>query len=188
MPKRPSAQARIRQAALELFGRKGIAGATVQDIAARAHCSQAAIYKYWDGKDALAEDLFRVAYSELLDSMKGQAGVWQDPRKRAEGAAQGFLDYARRRPAEHALLFLVFHTDYVKWIAREVKPSDLVEREIQAGMEAGSIAAGDPAVKTAMILGIAIRLAVFERQKMIKAERPAVDRELRDAVSAILAI
>ena len=71
------------------------------------------------------------------------------------------------------------------WRRRWWHPS--VTREIKAGMEAGFIAVGDPAVKTAMILGVAIRLAVFERQKMIKADRSTVDRELRDAVSAILA-
>jgi AcrR family transcriptional regulator len=59
MPRvKAGARERIQEAAVELMGRKGVAGTTTQDIARRARCSQAVIYKYWESKEALAREEF----------------------------------------------------------------------------------------------------------------------------------
>ena len=186
MPQVP-ARERIARASLELFGRKGIAGTTVQDIARRAGCSQAAIYKYWDGKDALARELFDEAYAVLLRELTEEVERWEDPTSRVAAVAVGFLRHARRHPPEHALLFQVFHTDYVKWMARREKPSDRVAAEISAGIEAGAFPPGDVQVRAAIVLGMAIRIAVFERQGLIVGAPEAAEADLSRAVRAVLA-
>jgi len=181
------ARDRIREAAVELMARKGVAGTTTQDIARRAHCSQAAIYKYWDSKETLAEEEFSLSHDRLLEAIEDGARGGGLPVERILGALQGFLHFAREHPSDYAFLFHVFHSDYARWLASHRKPRDLVLREIQAAMEAGDLPPGDPSLKTAMILGMAIRVAFFERQKLLGAEPETVDRALRQGASAILA-
>ena len=186
MAKAVTAKTRIQESALELFGRKGIAGTTVQEIARRANCSQAAIYKYWDSKDALAKDMFDRAYDDLLEGLEADIAVWDDPVKRISAAALGFLGYARRHPKEHGLLFQVFHSDYAKWLAALPKPSDLVTREVKGAMDSGRIPQGDPAAGAALVLGMAIRTALFERQRLIDQSPDEVDAAMGKAISSVL--
>src|SRR5689334_7440337 len=48
----------IRDAAMRVFARKGISSTTMQDIASEAGISAGAIYRYFDGKDALVRAVF----------------------------------------------------------------------------------------------------------------------------------
>src|SRR6185503_19314210 len=99
-----SARDRIRDAAVELMGRKGVAGTTTQDIARRASCSQAAIYKYWDSKDTLARETFDAAHRRLIDAMESGARKARTPVERVFGCLTGFLEFARANPADYAFL------------------------------------------------------------------------------------
>ncbi len=180
------ARERIRIAALEIMARKGIAGTTTLDIARRARCSQAAIYKYWNGKEELAHQLFEEALRGMLAEMEAGAGAAANPSERPIGALQGLLAHARTRPADYAFLFHVFHSDYARWLVPHPKPRDLVLREVRRAMEAGHIPAGNVGVKTALLLGMAVRLAFFERQCLIDGGTEAADSGLWAAAAAVL--
>jgi len=181
-----SARQRLARAALELFGRKGIAGTTTQEIARRARCSQAALYKSWESKEALARDLFLAAHRDLLKAMREGADLWVEPSERVLGGVKGFLRYSRRHPPEHALLFQVFHSDYARWLVGREKPSDLVIVEIEAGMARGRIPAGDPRLKAAMILGMAIRIVLFEKQNLLADDPAGTEAALVEAGGMVL--
>lgn len=180
------ARIRIRESAVELMARKGIAGTTTQDIARRARCSQAAIYKYWESKESLAHEEFSRCHEEMLQAIEDGARGGGLPVERILGSLQGFVRFAREHPAKYAFLFHVFHSDYARWLTSHRRPRDLVLREIEAAVAAGDLPSGNPSLKAAMILGMAIRVAFFERQKLLGAEPGAVDRALREGVSAIL--
>lgn len=186
MPKADGARERIRVAALELMARKGIAGTTTQEIAQRARCSQAALYKSWDGKEALARHLFEEAHAGMLAEMEAGAEAAQDPSERVIGVLQGLLGHSRRHPAEYAFLFQVFHSDYARWLVPHPKPRDLVLRELKRGMQSGAIPAGNASVKAAILLGMAVRLAFFERQSLIEGGVAATDAGLWAAAAAVL--
>jgi AcrR family transcriptional regulator len=64
-------RARILDAALDLFGERGLAGATVRDIAARAKVNVAAISYHFGGKE------------ELYLAVAAMAGSWIEARIRA---------------------------------------------------------------------------------------------------------
>ncbi|MAU08577.1 MAG: hypothetical protein CL607_02055 [Anaerolineaceae bacterium] len=63
-------KAQILQAALELFSQSGYEAASMNDLAARCNLSKAAIYHYFDSKDAillaLTESIFQADTRELL--------------------------------------------------------------------------------------------------------------------------
>ena len=182
----PPARQRIRQAALELLGRRGVAGTTTQDIARRAQCSQAAIYKYWDGKEALARAIFEDANRGLIEAMEGRAEGYTTPLERALGALLGLVVFARTQPNEFAYLFHVFHSEHVLWTASHPIPRDVVLRELERAAAAGDLPADGLEVKTALLLGMAIRLAFFERQKLLREEPAAAERIFLSAAAAVL--
>src|SRR5882757_6555 len=60
----------ILEAALELFVEKGFAGTRLDDVAARAGLSKAAIYLYFDDKLALFQGVVRQAVAVNLDTVE----------------------------------------------------------------------------------------------------------------------
>lgn len=182
----PGARERIQQAAVELMGRKGVSGTTTQDISRRAKCSQAVIYKYWDSKEALAQERFEEAHRRLIEAMEEGARRRKTPAERVIGTLFGLLRFARRHPAEFSFLFHVFHSEYAGWLARHPKPRDVLLEEIQSAMKTGEIPPGDASLKAALLLGMTIRLAFFEKQNLLDAEREARDEGLWQAAAAVL--
>lgn len=181
-----AARERIRTAAVELMGRKGVAGTTTQDIARRARCSQAAIYKYWDSKEALAREEFDRGHTRLIQAMEGGASAGATPGAHVLGALSGLVRFARESPSEYAFLFQVFHSDYARWLAPHRMPRDVVLAEIEKAVAQGEIPPGDAHVRAALLLGMAIRLAFFERQKLLPGTPARIDESLWDAAAAVL--
>jgi len=181
-----TATERIRDAALGLMARKGVAGTTTQDIARRARCSQAAIYKSWDGKEALARELFAESQAGLQEAMEGGAAAGSTPEERVLGALLGFLRYARSEPERFAFLFQIFHSDYARWLASLPKPRDVLLRELDAGGRRTGAPGAHPTVTAALLLGMVIRLAFFERQSLVAVDPAAAEGMLLRAAQAVL--
>ena len=61
MARTPSAEAheKVLEAAIHLFGERGIEGTSMDAIAASSGVSKATVYKHWKDKDALCIDVFR---------------------------------------------------------------------------------------------------------------------------------
>jgi AcrR family transcriptional regulator len=180
------ARQRIQDAAVELMGRKGIAGTTTQDIARRAACSQAAIYKHWDGKDELARQSFERAHRELLAAMEHGAEAGESPSERVLGTLLGLLRFARAHPAEYGFLFHIFHSDYSRWLSDHPLPRDVVIRELRRGMKEGDFPESDPGLRAALLLGMAIRTAFYERQRPPGGDPAPVEEALLSAAAAVL--
>jgi AcrR family transcriptional regulator len=64
-PDDPPSKRAIMAAALTLFAERGLDGVTIRDIAARSGYTNPAIFKYFAGRDDLAEYLFVACYREL---------------------------------------------------------------------------------------------------------------------------
>ena len=60
-----AAKARIVEAAMDVFTRRGFDGATMDEIAAKVGVSKAAIYQYYPSKDALLEEVFMASQTQL---------------------------------------------------------------------------------------------------------------------------
>jgi AcrR family transcriptional regulator len=182
---RISARDRIRSAAVEIMARKGVAGTTTQDIAHRARCSQAAIYKYWDSKEALARQEFDRSHVRLIEAMETRAASGPTPGAAVLESLTGLVRFARESPSEYAFLFQVFHSDYARWLAPHKKPRDVVLAALERAQADGEVPAGSPHLKAALLLGMAIRLAFFERQKLL-GDVTRIDDSLREAAAAVL--
>jgi AcrR family transcriptional regulator len=183
-----NAPPKIRAAALELFSRKGIAATSVGEIASRAGCSQGAIYKHWESKDLLAQELFTGAHTGLMEAMASGADRWTQPEERILGALVGLVRYARTSGPEFGFLFHVFHGENARWLAGRERPLDLLVREIRSAVGAGALASPHPVIKAALLLGMAVRVAWFERQGVIGASPETVEAELIDGAAGVLGV
>src|SRR5215831_13143617 len=87
---------RILDAAREVFGESG-ADACMEDIAARAGVGVGTVYRRFAGKDALIDELLRLATDELVataeHALAGTDGHGLEELLRAFG--QSFADHAR---------------------------------------------------------------------------------------------
>lgn len=139
----------ILAAALEVFGEQGLAGARIDDIAARAGLSKGTVYHYFPGKEALFRELVRQMVS---DNTRGVVPV------DAQGSAHELLRaYIRgawtrmRTPGFHAMYRLIMgellqFPDLTRFYAEEIAGSTMghVAALVVRGVASGEFRAIDP--------------------------------------------
>jgi AcrR family transcriptional regulator len=83
-------------AALSMFARKGVAGATMQEVAAEAGLSAGAIYRYFPGKEQLVEAVFerigendRSLFAELAADMQSSGAALMNLGRVVSGSLSG---------------------------------------------------------------------------------------------------
>lgn len=76
-PKREARYGQLLKAALKVFARDGIDGASVADIAEAAGVAKGSVYLYFDSKEALAGDLVRALFTYTDDS---EVRLSEDPQ------------------------------------------------------------------------------------------------------------
>ncbi|HEU4564431.1 MAG TPA: TetR/AcrR family transcriptional regulator [Gemmatimonadaceae bacterium] len=146
----------ILDAAIEVFGERGLAGARLEDIARRAGVSKGTIYLYFPSKEELFRTMVRqtiVAALEEAERCVGRGSATDELR----GYMRGYWDLARS-PEFSTIYRLVigelhdfpdlasFYSEEV--IARAVR---LISGIIERGIAAGEIRPVDPRVAARML-------------------------------------
>jgi AcrR family transcriptional regulator len=94
----------IEQAAAVVFARKGLAAASVADIAAEAGFSPGSIYNYFASKE---EVLFAATFAEIDDLERRMRGALEqagEPEVQLRAMVNAYYDFYRERPAGFRLL------------------------------------------------------------------------------------
>jgi AcrR family transcriptional regulator len=173
--------ARIAAAAIEVFAEKGYDGASVRDIARLAGLTEGAMYRHFDGKEALAREIFQgniERWSAHLVLAATQAGPGFAPQ--LEAMVRFFCVAFDENRALFAFLLLNQHGPARTIDPQRSNPFSVLERRVAAAMARGEIAPGDPALRTAAILG-----AVFQPALHVLHRRP--DDRLSDHLPEIAA-
>ncbi len=139
-------QARIRIAAIELFGEQGFDKATVRAIAERAGVSPALVIHHYGSKDGLR----RACDDWVLETMTSE---------KAFVAAGGSLPQMQAYLADHPELgaftaYLVANLRHGGAIAEDIfdRLCDMTEEVLATGEEAGTMRRGSDPVATAAVL------------------------------------
>lgn len=90
-PKREARYRQLLQAAMKIFARDGIDGASVADIAEAAGVAKGSVYLYFDSKEALAGDLVRYLFT-IEDNAPHRLSLDPDPLGRIFAFCQEFED------------------------------------------------------------------------------------------------
>ncbi|WP_407174505.1 TetR/AcrR family transcriptional regulator [Bradyrhizobium sp. STM 3562] len=76
--RRQATQAAILKAAKRLFGERGFAATTIDEVAASAHVAKGAVYHHFETKEALFEAVFDLASQDLLAEVDRAAASEED--------------------------------------------------------------------------------------------------------------
>lgn len=82
---------RILSAALRLFVEQGLAETTVRDIAAEAGCTNPALFKHFDSKEALALHLFECCYLWLSQTASQALAAHKSFEKRHRSLIEAYV-------------------------------------------------------------------------------------------------
>jgi AcrR family transcriptional regulator len=200
---------RIMEAALDLFGERGLTGTTVRDIAKRASVNVAAISYHFGGKD----ELYRAVAETVIGSIEARARpriapLLEAPPRDAKAAAKALEDFAE------TMVEVIVGPEEMRRVARfiireQMQPTfafeilySLMGRMHGAATQLFSLAAGldpnskDAMLRTFMIVGQVVFLRIGEaavaRRLQIKGYDDAllaeVKRIVRQNVRAMLKV
>src|SRR3954468_6756278 len=148
----------IIDAALAIFGERGLAAARLEDIAKRAGLSKGTIYLYFPNKEELFREMVRdtvVSQLELgEEAVHSMTGSATDPLIRLMRQKWTFI-----RSSQFAPLFRLIHAeihnfpDLARFYAEEVvtRGQRLIAGIISRGIETGEFRAVDPFVAARML-------------------------------------
>ena len=106
-------RAAILDAALTLFAERGFHGTSVPDIAKLARVGAGTIYRYFEGKEALANALYQVHKQELGQSLLTDFDPVAAPRVAFHHFWHRAIGFARTNPRAFQFLELHHHAPYL---------------------------------------------------------------------------
>ena len=151
----------IIDAALEVFGERGLANARLQDIASRAGVSKGTIYLYFPNKEELFREMIRqtaVAAIERAEKVVSRG----TPTEQLLGFMRGYWQFVRS-PAFSTIDRLVLgelhqFPDLAKFYAHDVvaRVLKLLGGIIRRGIDTGEFREIDPMVAARMLVALTI--------------------------------
>lgn len=165
--------ARILKAALELFAEKGFHGTAVPEVAKRADVGAGTIYRYFDNKEALVNEVFRSSKTKLKGYLIENISMEADTRERFHQFWQNLVTFARDNPVDFHFLELQDHQPYLD------AESKRIELEVLApiwalcvqGMRQGDIKELEAESLMAMVWGAFVGLMKAESMGYAKVTK-----------------
>jgi AcrR family transcriptional regulator len=142
-----TARARIRDAAIELFAERGIAGATIRDIALKAGVSSGLLRHHFGSKEGLRDACDEFAMSRLNELRQQMLAGG----KQAEGSLLGSISPAARQ-----------HQAYLVRSMIDGSTPQLFQLMVEAGeqwMVTAQLASDDPTAFSAVL--VAMQMGMF---------------------------
>jgi AcrR family transcriptional regulator len=181
---RPSREREIERAALRCFARLGYDGTRVKHIAAQAGVSEAALYKHWRSKEALAAKLFADgmrSYSERVGALARAPGRSVAERIRLIAAAS--IELYRTEPDAWTFLIQGQARFLPELDATFPYPLHVLELLIGEGQRDGTVRAGDVRI----LAGVATGCFTYPVIVAIYARAGSSDPTATDAAELIAA-
>lgn len=147
---------RLVRAALELFTTRGYYLTTTPRIAKKAGVAEGSIYRHFESKQHLLNELYRAAARWALKVAKDVATPGQAARTTLEGVAKGLVDGAARDPGVVRILLLMTHGDLLDEKSREAAREwrREVEGVIAQGKASGAVRVGSVEVWAGVWLAV----------------------------------
>jgi AcrR family transcriptional regulator len=169
--RRPSERpTEILQAALDVFAEKGLAGARVEDIAARAGVSKGTVYLYFPAKEELFREALRDKVARTIEGLSS-ATPPGEPVQRLLRFVEAYWVHLRQPhfASMYRLLMAELHQfpDLTRFYAEELsgKVIDLLAEIVREGVGSGDFRPIDPAVASRMIVGLLVQHAVWTSRR-----------------------
>lgn len=182
-PRSVEAHDKVIDAAIALFGERGIEGASMDAIARASGVSKATIYNHWHDKEAL-----------LLEVMLHVNGLNRDPEDVDTGDLQrdltivltrkppGEYEEARNRMMPSLIAYSAIHTQFgIQWRHRVMEPPrQCLRRILKRAIERGMLPANlDLDASMALLLGPMLYVHIFSKGEA--SQRPEIGPQVSEA-------
>jgi AcrR family transcriptional regulator len=138
----------ILEEAREVFLKQGLVGFSMRAVAERVGVSATALYRHFDGKDALVATMLGEAFA-TFGSYLGRGLGGRKPLERFRKTGEAYFDFALDHPRDYQLMFLTNCAELgFRRISKEIEERSqptfqfLVDR-IEECMAAGAMMKGD---------------------------------------------
>lgn len=177
----------ILQAAIQLFARQGLDGTTVKEIGREAGVTDAALYKHFSGKEAVALAVFAHysdLYARLIDSVTARKGPF------GERLDILITEMVRLHDDDPFGLMLLGqrHDAFAKLPPDQQRPVRALYDFFATAVEAGEIPPQNPRVSAALFAGSMTRLAVFADMGFLPPKLGEVLPEVRDRLRGMFGL
>ncbi len=185
-----STKAAIERAALLLFARNGVDAVTTREIAAASGVSEGALYRHYQGKEALAEAMFFAIHTRLASEIRAAATRSNTLEAQARAVVSAYCRIADEDWALFSYHLLATHRflplpDDASGDDKD-NPVTAVEEIIFAAMQRGELASGDNILPAAMALGVMLQTALHKVYGRITGDLTPRRETLSKAVIAVL--
>jgi AcrR family transcriptional regulator len=154
-------RARIEKEALRLFAEKGVEGATIRDLSQAVGVADAALYRYFGSKEAIAAELFTRHYGALAKRV-AEIGAREQPFGDCVAALVDLLcSLFDEAPDVFAFILLNQHA-HLRFVQKDANVVEELRAIMARAMTRGDIPDGDPDLAAAMALGAVLQPAVFK--------------------------
>lgn len=109
----PDKRAAILDAALELFVERGFHGTAVPAVAEHAHVGAGTIYRYFDSKESLVNELYREWKQKLAAHLLSDFVPTGSARDQFGRLWRRMADFVQRYPTAYAFIELHHHASYL---------------------------------------------------------------------------
>jgi AcrR family transcriptional regulator len=181
-------RAALVAAGRRLFGQRGYAETSVEDLARQARVTIGALYHHFPTKTALFETVFEALHGELLGaSARAAEGVADEVEALARGT-EAFLDAVLERDVQQ---IIVVDAPAVLGLARFTELDEryafaAISQALQAAAAAGKLRVNDPDTLARLLLGAMTRGAMLIASSPEPAQtRQAVASAFRDLLSGL---
>lgn len=152
----------IERAVVQVVAKKGLSATTIQDIASAADVSPGLLYRYWQGRDDLAQQVYQTHYRRLIDRFAARIAA-DHPTARTgafwptlRALVAEFLHFADDEPTVLRFLMLSQH-ELASQISPEHGLRGLLLRLIDVGQQDGSIRPIPRELALQFLLGIGMQ-------------------------------
>lgn len=158
-------RARLLDAALDLFEKRGFDGVAVPEIAKAAGVATGTIYRYFKTKEELVNALYRHWKSAYNDEILGPVPEGLAPREVFSLYWQRMADFARKNYRAVRFLDLHYHAPYLDAQSRAMEGIYMVTARafVEAGSKARTLRPLNPALIVALMWGATAGLNKFVR-------------------------
>jgi AcrR family transcriptional regulator len=145
------------RAALHCFAKQGYGNTRIREIAKVAEVSEAALYRHFESKEAVAQLLFTQYFQKFGQEMKTASISTVPTVEKLQRVVRLLLQTYRENPA--AFNFVILNTpSFMPLLPVDtVYPMDVLEQMIRDGQADGSLRDGQPNLLAAIFLGCILR-------------------------------
>ena len=169
-------------AALGLFAAQGVKNTSIRDITGAAGVTEAALYRHWKNKQALAGELIELASGELTELLRAAEKKAPTPEKKLSALIDALFTFHAKNPEKFDLVVHVSHLEPEMVKSKTPRPSTVVLPVLEAGIRSHTFKKTEPELALALIIGTVARTTQLMRMGLVKGSAVRTGRQVKEMV------